>query len=85
MIQKVSQYGFMLRLWENKPLTLISLCSRNCKITFLKYSRLTSSSFAVDGDGDPTLGDPFRDGTDEDTGEAGRGLSTGGSARGELQ
>lgn len=54
-------------------------------MTFLKYSRLTSSSFAVDGDGDPARGDPFRDGADEDTGEVGRGLSTAGSAREELQ
>ena len=30
---------------EVRELTLISLCSKNCKMTFLKYSRLTSSSF----------------------------------------
>lgn len=27
--------------------TLISLCSRNCKITFRRYSKLTSSSFVA--------------------------------------
>ena len=30
--------------------TLISLCSRNCKITFLKYSKFMSSS-SLDNDG----------------------------------
>ena len=41
----------------------ISLCSRNCRITFRKYSRLTSSSlFDCDG-----AGEAVREGVSEDT------------------
>lgn len=36
----------LMHSWENeeRSLTLISLCSRNCMMTFRRYSRLTSSS-----------------------------------------
>jgi hypothetical protein len=45
-------------------LTLISLCSRNCNITFLRYSKLISSS-PLDGAGDARPGDAVRDGRSE--------------------
>jgi hypothetical protein len=53
---------------ERKERTLISLCSRNCKITFLRYSRLTSSSF-FDSSGEPSAGELVLDGDSEDTDE----------------
>jgi hypothetical protein len=48
-----------------KQLTLISLCSRNCRITFRRYSRLTSSSCF--GDVGVGVGDGTRESEDEDT------------------
>lgn len=43
-----------------KTHTLISLCSRNCRITFRRYSRLTSSSLLEDVD-DSTAGEATRE------------------------
>lgn len=40
--------------YDREKLTLISLCSKNCRTTFLRYSRFTSSSALASFVGDAT-------------------------------
>lgn len=62
--------------FQTVELTLISLCSKNCRMTFLKYSKLSSSS-DLEGTGDCGLEVwPFGDGK-SGVGELGDLVSSG--------